>query len=91
MATGDEHAGVRTWDMRVPVPMVGEYSLTPDGADATGDTANDEVTDMWTCRVGNAAHLLATCGDGTLTAIDVRKRKVMMRSEVRARARRRRL
>ena len=41
-----------------------------------------QITDLAVSHVGGSMRLMATTNDGRLTAIDVRKNKVLVRSEV---------
>uniref|UniRef100_F1L0Z9 WD repeat-containing protein 55 n=1 Tax=Ascaris suum TaxID=6253 RepID=F1L0Z9_ASCSU len=66
IATGDENGQIRTWDLRVASPEVSTFN---DLEDIVNDFAVSENT------------LLAACSDGTLGSYELRRRKLIVRSE----------
>uniref|UniRef100_A0A915BIL4 Uncharacterized protein n=4 Tax=Parascaris univalens TaxID=6257 RepID=A0A915BIL4_PARUN len=66
IATGDENGQIRTWDLRVADPQVSTFK---DLEDTVNDFAVSENT------------LLAASSDGTLGSYELRRRKLIVRSE----------
>ncbi|MFH4982615.1 hypothetical protein AB6A40_009324 [Gnathostoma spinigerum] len=66
VATADEDGEVRTWDFRIGEPLICKFK-----------DLEDVVNELFMAQ----NTLLAVCADGTLGAYDVRKRKLLMRSE----------
>ncbi|VDP24138.1 unnamed protein product [Soboliphyme baturini] len=69
IATGDEEGVVRLWDWRSQRPCIASMH---DNSDYITDIAADP----------SRKTLLATCGDGTLSAFSTSKRKLIIQSEV---------
>ncbi|GMS87420.1 hypothetical protein PENTCL1PPCAC_9595 [Pristionchus entomophagus] len=66
-ATADEQGQVRTWDWRVPEPIICTY---------------DEQHEAVNALVMDGTQLLAASSDGTIAAYEVRRKKLNVRSEL---------